>query len=172
MDRCLSGLSHRLARTCTKRDEGFTRRAWPSGAASTRERRCPGANRFLCPRARVPADIGIPSIGQRLSRNSKQVPLLPEAAREGAHEGHVLAQAHAGEHELGEPPRQARAGDLCPRLRESSRQPRRSPSTAAPVLMIPKTKNGRSIASSASMRGLIVSGVFGPPKNSVPSGAR
>lgn len=40
--------------------------------------------------ARVPADIGIPSIGQRLSRNSKQVPLLPEAAREGAHEGHVL----------------------------------------------------------------------------------
>lgn len=118
--------------------------------------------------ARVPADIGIPSIGQRLSRNSKQVPLLPE----GAHEGHVLAQAHAGEHELGEPPRQARAGDLRPRLRESARQPRRSPSTAAPVLMIPKTKNGRSIASSASMRGLIVSGVFGPPKNSVPSGAR
>lgn len=126
--------------------------------------------------ARVPTDIGIPSIGQRLSRNSKQVPLLPEAAREGAHEGahegHVLAQAHAGEHELGEPPRQARAGDLRPRLRESARQPRRSPSTAAPVLMIPKTKNGRSIASSASMRGLIVSGVFGPPKNSVPSGAR
>ena len=36
--------------------------------------------------ARVPADIGIPSIGQRLSRNNKQVPLLPE----GAHEGHVL----------------------------------------------------------------------------------
>lgn len=64
--------------------------------------------------ARVPADIGIPSIGQRLSRNSKQVPLLPEAAREGAHEGHVLTQAHAGEHELGEPPRQARAGDLPP----------------------------------------------------------
>lgn len=122
--------------------------------------------------ARLPADIGIPSIRQRLSRNSKQVPLLPEAAREGAHEGHVFAQAHAGEHELGEPPRQARAGDLCPRLRESSRQPRRSPSTAAPVLMIPKTKNGRSIASSASMRGLIVSGIFGLPKNSVPSGAR
>lgn len=47
--------------------------------------------------ARVPADIGIPSIGQRVSRNSKQVPLLPEATREGAHEGHVLAQAHAGE---------------------------------------------------------------------------
>lgn len=118
--------------------------------------------------ARVPADIGIPSIGQRLSRNNKQVPLLLE----GAHEGHVLAQAHAGEHELGEPPRQARAGDLRPRLRESARQLRRSPSTAAPVLMIPKTKNGRSIASSASMRGLIVSGIFGLPKNSVPSGAR
>ena len=47
--------------------------------------------------ARVPADIGIPSIGQRLSRNSKQVPLPPEAAREDAHEGHVLAQAHADE---------------------------------------------------------------------------
>ncbi len=169
MDRCLSGLSHRLARTCTKRDEGFTRRAWPSGAASTRERRCPGANRFLCPRARGHRN---PIDRAEIVPQQQAGAAPPEAAREGAHEGHVLAQAHAGEHELGEPPRQARAGDLCPRLRESSRQPRRSPSTAAPVLMIPKTKNGRSIASSASMRGLIVSGISGLPKNSVPSGAR